>query len=164
MATSAAPTFFPTYTSQSGVPLIDGGMWASNPMGPAAVEAVGVLGWSPDTTRLLSIGCTHSPSTLKDDTKRGHGYAYWAGRVADTFMMGQSSASLGTAQHLLDRHHVQRVSPTVDAGRYSLDDVRAIDSLKALAVEHAHAEAPLIIRDFLTGEREPFTPYREVDQ
>ncbi|GAB3141675.1 CBASS cGAMP-activated phospholipase [Marisediminicola antarctica] len=43
LATAAAPTYFPTHRLAAGIPLVDGGMWANNPMGAAAVEALGIL-------------------------------------------------------------------------------------------------------------------------
>ena len=33
LATASAPTYFPTHRSPRGTPLIDGGMWANNPVG-----------------------------------------------------------------------------------------------------------------------------------
>src|SRR3546814_9614978 len=68
-ATAAAPTYFPTHTLEAGVPLIDGGMWANNPMGPAAVKALGVLEWPKGNIRLLSVGCTESPLETYDGSK-----------------------------------------------------------------------------------------------
>ena len=39
LATTAAPSYFPTHRSAAGTPLVDGGVWANNPMGVAMVEA-----------------------------------------------------------------------------------------------------------------------------
>src|SRR4051794_2714465 len=36
LATAAAPTYFRTHRLPSGSPLVDGGLWANNPMGAAA--------------------------------------------------------------------------------------------------------------------------------
>src|SRR5262249_10320231 len=44
LATAAAPTYFPAHRLGAGVPLVDGGVWANNPVGVAAVEAVSMLG------------------------------------------------------------------------------------------------------------------------
>ena len=52
LATSAAPTYFPTHRSDAGTPLVDGGIWANNPTGMAVVEAIGVLEWPRGTIRL----------------------------------------------------------------------------------------------------------------
>ena len=51
MATAAAPTFLSPYLTSDDVELVDGGVWANNPIGVAAVEAVGVLGWPGKSLR-----------------------------------------------------------------------------------------------------------------
>ena len=61
LATAAAPTYFPTHRLAPGIPLIDGGMWANNPIAVAAVEAFGILDWPPTDIRILSLGCTSPP-------------------------------------------------------------------------------------------------------
>ena len=45
MATAAAPTFLKPHMTESAVELVDGGVWANNPIGVAAIEAIGMLGW-----------------------------------------------------------------------------------------------------------------------
>src|SRR6266852_5609834 len=102
----AAPTFFPTYRSTAGTPLVDGGMWANNPVGFAVVEALGVLGWDKDQLRILSVGCTRSPLDVGLGRHFGLGKFYWGQKVVDVFMSGQSSASLGTAQLLAGHKNV----------------------------------------------------------
>ena len=44
MATASAPTYFRQHISGNDVGLIDGGVWANNPIAVATVEAVSVLG------------------------------------------------------------------------------------------------------------------------
>jgi patatin-like phospholipase/acyl hydrolase len=61
LATTAAPTYFPTHRSAAGVPLIDGGVWANNPVGLAVIEAIGVLNWPRNSLRVLSLGCGTQP-------------------------------------------------------------------------------------------------------
>ena len=56
MATAAAPTFLKPHMTESAVELVDGGVWANNPIGVAAIEAIGMLGWSGDRLKILSIG------------------------------------------------------------------------------------------------------------
>jgi hypothetical protein len=56
MATAAAPTFLKPHMTESAVELIDGGVWANNPIGVAAIEAIGMLGWPGDK---LKIRCQH---------------------------------------------------------------------------------------------------------
>lgn len=160
LSTAAAPTYFPTHTLEAGVPLIDGGMWANNPMGPAAVEAIGLLEWSKGEVRLLSIGCTESPLDTYDRSTRGLGLNYWARRLMTVTMAGQSSSSLGTAQLLLGHENVHRVSPSVSPKRYKLDGVEGIQSLRGLGSSQARIEFPKVKDMFLTGKAEAFVPKR----
>ena len=62
LATVSAPTYFPIFYSAEGDAMVDGSLFARNPAGMAAVEAIGLLGWPRDGMRLLSIGCTARPS------------------------------------------------------------------------------------------------------
>ena len=55
LATSAAPTFFPTFRGIDSLRLIDCGVWANNPTMVAIVEAYGTLGVSLDA----KIGRAH---------------------------------------------------------------------------------------------------------
>jgi patatin-like phospholipase/acyl hydrolase len=162
LATAAAPTYFPTHRLSAGTPLIDGGMWANNPMGTAAVEALGVLELRKGTIKLLGVGCTESPLDTYDRSRGGLGINYWASRLASIFMAGQSSSSLGTAQVLLGHDNVYRVSPTVSGGRYKLDGVDGIKSLRGLGSSEARKEYPKVQSMFLTSKRPEFSPYREV--
>ena len=57
MATAAAPTYFPSKSLESGVELIDGGVWANNPVSMAVVEAITTLGQRPEDIHVLSLGC-----------------------------------------------------------------------------------------------------------
>ncbi len=57
LATAAAPTYFRQHITQHDVGLLDGGVWANNPVAIAAVEAIGVLGWPRESLHILSLGC-----------------------------------------------------------------------------------------------------------
>ncbi len=133
-------------------------------MGPAAVEAIGTLGWERGQVRLLGVGCTESPTTLQDRSRHGRGINYWATRLAETFMAGQSSSSMGTAQHLLGHEAIHRVSRTVSGKRYKLDGVDGIESLRGLGPEVARTEYPKVSAMFLTTKREVFEPFKKVAQ
>lgn len=164
MATAAAPTFFPTHRLTNGVPLVDGGMWANNPMGTAAVEAIGLLEWPKGNIELLAVGCTDAPANFKASQTRRHGLAnYWAKRIVKVFMSGQSSASIGTAMLLLGHDHVVRVSPSVDERQYQLDGVEGIPELRALGADQARTQLPLLRKRFFATPAEPFVPIRSLE-
>ena len=157
LATAAAPTYFPTYRSASGIPLVDGGMWANNPVGPAVVEALGVLGWDRSELRVVSLGCTTEPLRAKANRVRRLGINYWALKLTSVFMAGQSSASLGTAQLLAGHENVIRVSPVVPNRRFKLDSIRDIEALKGIGESEARKAMPYL-RPLLHDKAETFAP------
>jgi uncharacterized protein len=163
LATAAAPTFFPTYRSAEGIPLIDGGMWANNPVGVAVVEAIGMLGWPREDIRVLSIGCTTQPLGVGSARWWPSGLSYWGLKVADVFMTAQSHAALGTAYTLLGGHeHVVRISPHVGRGRFSMDNVREIPSLRGLGASEARKALPQLRPLFFATRVDPFVPCRRL--
>ncbi|WP_337288906.1 CBASS cGAMP-activated phospholipase [Candidatus Methylomirabilis sp.] len=159
LATAAAPTYFPSHRNSSGTPLVDGGMWANNPTGFAVVEAIGVLGWSQGDLRVLSLGCTTSPLDVGIGRHIGMGQIYWACKVADVFMSGQSSASLGTAQLLAGHENVFRISPSLPAKRFSLDSIKETASLRGLGFSEAREALVRLRPVFFENPAEKFVPY-----
>lgn len=159
LATSAAPTYFPTHRNAAGTPLIDGGVWANNPIAVSLVEAIGVLGWNPGELRVLSLGCTNTPLVAKWGRSRSLGTWYWGSRIAEVFMAGQSSSATGMAQHLIgDRANLIRVDPLVGV-RFGLDAVGEIQSLRGLGDSEARKWLPeLRLRFFEARKAEPFEP------
>jgi patatin-like phospholipase/acyl hydrolase len=154
LATSAAPTYFPTFQGETGIPLIDGGVWANNPIAVAVVEAIGILGWDRSEIDVLSLGCTSTP--LDVDFLSAKGKLGWAPKIADVFMTAQASSALGMAQHLLvDRSQITRISPVVGP-RYELDKVSEMPSLKGLDASEARKALPTIRERFFETFAEPF--------
>jgi len=164
LATAAAPTYFPIHVSPDGIPLIDGGVFANNPVGLAVVEAIGVLGWSKDDLVALSLGCTTPPFDPRARIRwlkvRGDGFAYWGAKGLDVFMAAQSSASIGTAQVLIDQ--VLRISPTVPSGRFSLASTKDTPALKGLGSVLAREHLPKMRELFFNEKSESFHPCRSV--
>lgn len=158
MATAAAPTFFPTYRTIASVPLIDGGVWANNPVAVAAVEAVGVLGWPREDLRILSLGCTVSPFDGGRARFRSSGLNHWAARLPDLLLTAQSTSALGMAQHLVaDRNLLRRISPVV-ARNISMDDPSEISSLIGMADSESRKELPALRTIFFSEPAELFHP------
>jgi patatin-like phospholipase/acyl hydrolase len=71
MATAAAPTYFPAYDSKHCVALIDGGIWANDPVALAVVEGISVLGWDGDEIHVLSLGCGEETIDFKQKGQGG---------------------------------------------------------------------------------------------
>ena len=156
LATAAAPAYFPVGRAISGLPLVDGGLFANNPMGIAAVEATTLLGWAPADCTMLSIACTQERPDLSAAGRRiGAGGVYWVGRAIGFMMSAQSSLALGTAQHLLGHDRVHRINETVAAGRFRLDRASDLPSLIGLGAESAREWRPRLMTLF----DEPAEPF-----
>ena len=157
LATSAAPTYFPTFKASNGLYLVDGGICANNPIAIAAAEAVGILNWNPSNIRILSIGCTNEPIDIKAAKKYTLGKSYWAVKSLKLIMRGQSSAAIGMAKHLTN-YGVVRIDETVSKGKFSLDSISAIENLKGLGFEKGRFEFQNIKEKFFyetVGKFEP---------
>lgn len=158
LATSAAPTYFPTHRSAAGLPLIDGGVWANNPVGFAAVEALTMLDWPKGEFRILSLGCTGEALDVRAGSAYGWGIARWALRIVQVMMTAQSSSSLGMALHLAGHTNVIRINPTMPSGRFGMDVVREISTLRGLGSSEARTHYPGIA-EFFSEKAPAFEPY-----
>ena len=161
LATAAAPTYFPTHRSPTGTPLIDGGVWTNNPVGMAVVEAITVLDWPRDSLKVLSLGCTTEPLNVKSGRNVPLGKPYWAYKMLDVFMHAQSHASLGTAQLLAGYENIIRIDEDVSQGKFSLDGIKEIDSLKGLGDFQARHALPKLREVFLDNPAEPFKAFHK---
>lgn len=157
-ATSAAPTYFPVYRSSDGLPLIDGGMFANNPSGLAAVEAVSVLEWPAQDLRILSLGCTTEILAIRPGHRIFRGAAFWGTRAADVFMAGQSAAAEGTAQLIAGKGNYVRISPKVAPGRFAMDSAKNITVLEGMGAAEARTALPVVGPMFFGDKAEPFVP------
>lgn len=166
LSTGAAPTYFPTYKAKSGTPLVDGGVWANNPVAIATVEAIGILGWQASELRILSLGCTTAPFNIDWGRKHSLGKLGWATKITDLFMTAQSVSATGMTQHLLpDHNNLVRISPTVSKGRSELDSVSEIPSLRGIGDCEARKALPQLRPTFFTSPvEEDFIPCREVSE
>jgi hypothetical protein len=166
LSTGAAPTYFPTYKAQSGTPLIDGGVWANNPVAIATVEAIGILGWQASELLILSLGCTTAPFDIDWGRKHSLGKLGWATKIADLFLTAQSVSAIGMTQHLLpDRNNLVRISPTVGKNRFELDRVSEIPSLQGIGDSEARKALPQLRPLFFNEPvKEDFVPYHVVKQ
>jgi predicted acylesterase/phospholipase RssA len=157
LATAAAPTYLPAHSFAGAAHLLDGGVWANNPMGVAALEGATVLGWDMTQARLLSLGCTSSINPARRVI--GFRNVKW---LIQTLFDGQDRFSHATAKLLLGHPHTNphliRISPQVPPGHYALDDARRMDELVRMGRSNARAAMPKINECFLLGGREPFIP------
>ena len=158
MASAAALTYLPSHRLSSGISLIDGGVWANNPVGLAVVEALAVLGWEPECLQVLSLGCSESPFQIPE---RG-GKVKLAPSTVDVFMRGQSQGSLGTAKLLLGKESDDRLfryQPDAPEGQFRLDDTNQIERLRGIGCATARHALPALSDVFFSQPAGPFLPY-----
>ena len=139
--------------------MIDGGMWANNPVGVSVVEAMTVLDWPRDSLKVLSLGCTTEPLNVKWGRRIPLGLSYWAPKLLDVFMHGQSHGSLGTAKLLAGHDNVIRIDPVMHRRRFNLDGTKEIPSLKGLGESEARQALPELRKIFLDKPVEPFDAF-----
>ena len=158
LAAASAPTFYPAYRLNDEIPLVDGAVWANNPVAIAVVEAIGVLKWPAESIQVLSIGCTKKPYAANWARNKSLGVAYWAWNGPDLFMASQSSAADNMVATLLGPGNVQRINPLVPSNRYGLDKSTEIESLCGLGKSEARKQFPLLEELFFDVPAEPFVP------
>jgi patatin-like phospholipase/acyl hydrolase len=159
MATAAAPTFLKPHMTESAVELVDGGVWANNPIGVAAIEAVGMLGWPGDKLKILSIGTITEPGQLP----RLSGKLPMAAAVTSLFMAGQAHSALGIAKivtgDIHERKAIWRIDQTAPQGRYRLDNAARISEMRNRAFAEAREQLPELRRHFFGAPADEFVPF-----
>ena len=156
-ATSAAPTYFPSFKGLDSQRLIDGGVWANNPTMVALVESFGTLGIALEDTHVLSIGTTDSVNSRHRKLDR-RGKFGWASEAIDVVMRGQTIAARNQAKFLVGENNYCRLDPIVPASEFCLDGIDRTEELIAKAAHHSRTFAPLYSKRFAGHLAKPFTP------
>ena len=167
MATASAPTYFKRHRTENNIGLLDGGVWANNPIGSAAIEAITLLGWKADDLRILSLGCIdeiymldENPGLLQLGLKK-------AGFL-NLFMDGQSSNSMGIAKLITGHPHngnrLFRYSPSAPAGFFTLDDTAMVERLSGIGSSFARKAFPELENIFFQNAAEKFYPIHELEE
>ncbi len=139
LSTAAAPTYFPAMPLR-GTRLIDGGVFANNPMMVALTEAVGPLGINISNVKAFSVGTTTDVPRHRRLLDNG-GRLVWAPAAVDVLMRAQSEGATKQARHFLGDNNFLRLNPTVPTGALNLDRVDA-DSLIGLADHVSRMQSP----------------------
>lgn len=131
--TSAAPTVFPA-VQNDGYIMVDGGLFANNPIMNALVDAVACFDVPFENIRILSIGTGEETFSLSENAQNG-GLKDWA--ILLPFLAAfraQSKNALGQAFLLAGKDNILRIDVPESANQIALDDVaRAKDELPLTA-------------------------------
>ena len=156
MATSAAPTFFPSRIVSSGDELVDGGVWANCPVLVGILEAMHFLGRRPEELLVLSVGTTSGVFGVPEGARRRGGVLSWNLHIIRLLLAGQVSAALSQSSLLVGRERMVRVDETVPSSRASLDNWRHNDELEARACYQARHRGAEIARVFFGEPKAEF--------
>lgn len=148
-ATSAAPTYLPACREISQAQIIDGGVFANNPIMVGVTEALGVFGIPVGNIEILSIGTTKAVRRHSRNLDEA-GIALWGPKIAGLFSDAQSSAAMGQAMLLVGKEHILHIDPEVADGEFQLDRYQP-DRHQSLAADCARHHIPEIRRRFLSA-------------
>ena len=163
LATSAAPSYFRQHVTQHGVGLIDGGIWANNPVAIAVVEAISMLNWPRESLRVLSLGCLEETYNIP----KYAGLGTLNSKIINLFIDGQSQGAMGMAKLLTGHEHentaIYRVNQTVPYNTYKIDNAKTIQDLKGLGHSKGRSWQPDLESIFFDKPVEAFKPYYKLE-
>ena len=100
--------------------MVDGGVWANNPVMVGVAEAVSLLNIPLSAIHVLSLGTTNEVKTQPKKLDHG-GKWQWRQSAVDMVLRGQSIGALTQAQHLVGKDKVFRIDPNVPDKLFALD-------------------------------------------
>jgi uncharacterized protein len=137
--TTAAPSYYPA-VDDDGYIMIDGGLWANNPVMNALVDALACFDVAREDIRILSLGTGESTFTVDEKTQYG-GIKEWAFmRSFNAAARAQSRNALGQAYLLVGKNNVTRIDVPESDLPIAMDDVR-----------RSVRELPLVARSLVEG-------------
>lgn len=156
LATSAAPTFLQALRN-NGYVMVDGGLWANNPVMNALVDALACFDIDRSDVKILSLGCGETAFRV-DHRKSSGGLLQWC-NIFGAAMRAQSLNALGQAYLLVGRDNVVRVDAPESPSPIALDDyLRAKAELPLLARTLADTAGHQVERLFLQETAERYVP------
>jgi hypothetical protein len=135
LASTAAPTFFPS-AQVDGSSYVDGALWANNPSMLALLEARD-MSESPDTVRMLSLGCGKPLWGKPVGFGVNRGFLGWGTPLMSLSMSAQSEGVHSCVRRLIPKDGYLRVDPQIPRDLIALDAPGNMPSLIARANETA---------------------------
>lgn len=154
MATAAAPTYFRAFEND-GYYMVDGGIWANNPVMNAVVDALSCYDIDRRQVQILSLGC--GETNFKVTPRRSKGGLFHWRYVISAAMRAQSKNALGQAFLLVGKDQVLRLDAPESANPIDLDDhSRACADLPAMARSLVEASGHTVAERFLSEPAQQF--------
>lgn len=151
--TAAAPSYLAAVENH-GYKMVDGGIWANNPIMLAVVDVLANYDIAPDNIRILSIGTGDETVKLAERHLTGGmfdwGFSLKAPLLFRMAATAQSKNVIGQAGLIVGRPNLVRVDLGAKEKQIELDDVRmAKAELPNAAATHAESNGALIREMFL---------------
>lgn len=157
LATSAAPTYFRPL-EHNGFTLVDGGVWANNPIMLAVIEALVCFDIRRDQIDVLSIGCGEDPYVVSEGQINSGGKLAW-NDVIFAAMRLQSLSATNQARLLLSPAAIRRIDPSTNADPIALDDFRrSLTELVPAAQAAVDQNGDHLARSFLLTPASRYRP------
>jgi patatin-like phospholipase/acyl hydrolase len=137
--------------------MVDGGLWANNPIMNAIVDALSCFDLDRAQLHVLSLGCGETQYRVTPQRAAG-GLLQWRDVIRPA-MRAQSLNALGQAYLLLGKDHVMRIDAPESSNPIALDDYRrAKEELPNMARSLIEGAGREIERVFLTSQAESYVP------
>jgi len=157
LATAAAPTYFRPL-QHSGYTLVDGGVWANNPVMLAVIEASICFDLNRAQIDVFSLGCGNDPYVVSPLQSALGGKLTWYD-VIFAAMRLQSLSATNQARLLLGPPAVTRIDPPANPNPIMLDDFRrSRGELVPAACNAVDEHGERIAADFLVSPVLPYVP------
>lgn len=115
------PSYYPV-VEDDGYVMIDGGIWANNPVMNALVDALACFDIARENVRILCLGTGESTFTANDPARNG-GIKVWAFlRFLNAAARAQSRNAVGQAYLLVGKNNVTRIDVPESDAPIALDD------------------------------------------
>ncbi|MFZ2109178.1 MAG: CBASS cGAMP-activated phospholipase [Roseiarcus sp.] len=155
-ATSAAPTYFSSL-KDLGYEMVDGGLWAGNPIMIGLVDALACYDIERRQVQILSLGCGESSFQVTPKQSAG-GMLQWRDAMRGA-MRAQSLNALGQAFMLVGKDQVLRLDAPESPNPIAMDDSdRAIAELPNMARSLVESGGHRLESLFLNSLAEAYVP------
>jgi patatin-like phospholipase/acyl hydrolase len=157
LATAAAPTYFRPL-EHGGYTLVDGGVWANNPIMLAVIEALICFDIGRDQIDVLSLGCGDDKYVVSQPEITKGGLWHWK-KIMEAAMRLQSLAATNQTRLLLGPPSVMRLDAPSFEPKIRMDDWRrSVAELVPNANAAVAAQGDQIASMFLRERTIPFVP------
>jgi patatin-like phospholipase/acyl hydrolase len=155
-ATSAAPTYFKPLDT-FGYRMVDGGLWANNPVMIGLVDALACFDIDREQVQILTLGCGENSFHASDSQVDG-GELQWRNAIRGA-MRAQSRNALGQAFLLVGKDRVVRLDAPESPNPIAMDDVgRALAELPNMARSLVEGAGHRVNEMFLGDKVVPYQP------